>query len=54
MQSKYPDIYTSFKVSVPANDSKNFIDSEIWPEYVGVDRFNARFLPRGPIDNVAD
>ncbi|KAG5882741.1 hypothetical protein JTB14_032339 [Gonioctena quinquepunctata] len=48
MKSKYPEIYTSFKVSVPANFTKQFTDPEIWPEYVGVNRFNSRFLRRGP------
>lgn len=47
MISKFPEIYTSFKISVPANFIKQFTDPEIWPEYVGVNRFNSRFLRQG-------
>lgn len=48
MISKYPDTYTSFKVSIPSNSVKQIMDPEIWPQHVCVDRFNSRFLRPHP------
>lgn len=53
MQSKYPEVYCSFKVPVPANLQKNLIDPEVWPEYVGVDRFRSHFLEKKSQNNDA-
>ena len=37
MKSKNPEIYTSFKISVPANHIEAFKNANIWQEYVGID-----------------
>lgn len=49
MNSRYPEQYTSFKISVPANHVEKFKNPNIWPEYVGIDRFRHRFLRANPI-----
>ncbi|VEN57867.1 unnamed protein product [Callosobruchus maculatus] len=38
MKSKYPDLYKSFKVSVPADMVENFKDPEIWPKHIAINR----------------
>lgn len=48
MKSRYPELYTSFKVSVPANLVETFKNPNIWPEYVGIDRYQNRFLQQRP------
>lgn len=39
MKSKYPDEYSSFKVSVPVELEKEFLNPELWPQHVCIDRF---------------
>nr|CAI5844004.1 unnamed protein product [Callosobruchus analis] len=38
MKSKYPDLYKSFKVSVPEDMVTIFKNPNIWPQHVGIDR----------------
>lgn len=49
MKSKNPEIYTSFKVAVPVNHIEAFENPNIWPEYVGIDRYRNRFLLQKPL-----
>lgn len=42
--SKYPDRYSSFKVSIPMNFVDNFKNPDIWPEYVSINKFYNRFF----------
>lgn len=44
MDSKHPDRYSSFKISVPVNHVEAFKDPNIWPEYVCINRFENRFF----------
>lgn len=44
MDSKHPERYSSFKVSVPNNYTNDLINPEIWPEYVCINKFENRFL----------
>lgn len=39
MNSKFPNIYSSFKVSVPAKDKEKLFRSEIWPNNAVVSPF---------------
>lgn len=42
MISKYPDEYSSFKISVAIKHDREFRNPNIWPEYVVINRFLAR------------
>lgn len=44
MESKHPEKYKSFKISVPVNYVEIFKNPDIWPEYICINRFNNRFL----------
>lgn len=44
MESKHPDRYSSFKISVPTNYAKELTNPEIWPEYICINKFENRFL----------
>lgn len=44
MQSKYPNVYKSFKASISSEYQKTFTNPEIWPKYVGIDQFQKRFF----------
>lgn len=47
MQAKYPDEYSSFKVSIPAGKIEDFKKPEMWPEYVCINRFFQNLSKRG-------
>lgn len=44
MNSKHPERYSSFKVSVPVNYIDNFKNPNVWPEHVCVNKFKNYFL----------
>lgn len=46
MKSKYPERYSSFKISIPVNHIETFKDPNIWPEYVCINRYKNFFLRR--------
>lgn len=46
MQSRYPNQYTSFKISVSIKQDKDFRNPKIWPEYVVINRFLPKLLEK--------
>lgn len=50
MDSKHPEKYSSFKISVPVNFVETFKNPDIWPEYICINRFNNRFLRKKALE----
>ena len=46
MRSKRPDEYSSYKISVPADQSEKLKQPEVWPKNVRINRFFERLVKR--------
>lgn len=46
MNSRYPNQYSSFKVSVSIKNDREFRNPKIWPEYVVINRFLPKILEK--------
>jgi hypothetical protein len=50
LKSKRPEVYSSFRISLPASELEKVMDPQIWPQGISINRY---FFPKRNSDRLA-